>query len=116
MTEELPEINYREFFCWLLRRRKRFRVTGNSMLPVLQPEAEILVDTQAYAKTLPEIGDIVVAIHPLDRGLMIKRVALVEEDGSCVLLGDNKLESSDSRTFGAVSAMQILGKVTSRFA
>jgi nickel-type superoxide dismutase maturation protease len=115
MKTELPESSYRELLLWLLRKRRRFKVVGMSMVPLLKPGEQILVDPQAYLDSLPEINDVVVAIHPSRSDLqIIKRVALVQEDGSCFLKGDNPGESTDSRSFGFISGEQILGKVTSR--
>ncbi|NEQ39100.1 MAG: nickel-type superoxide dismutase maturation protease [Okeania sp. SIO3I5] len=86
------------------------------MFPLLKPGEEILVDTRAYRHFLPEIGDLVVAEHPLRQDLkIIKCVAFVNEKGDCFLMGENKEESSDSRSFGCVSSQQIIGKVTSKF-
>lgn len=114
--EQLPTRSYRELLLWLLRRRKRFRVTGNSMLPLLQPGEEILIDLHAYRQSVPQVSDIVVAIHPLRPSLtIVKRVASIMHDGRLFLTGDNPIESSDSRTFGTVDLKCILGKVTSRF-
>ena len=39
----------------------------------------------------------------------------MEKDGSFFLQGDNTLESTDSRSYGAIKLDQIIGKVTSRF-
>ena len=116
MKKELLESSNWELLLWLLRKRKRFRVTGNSMLPLLQPGEEILVNLSAYQKSFPEVGDIVVANHPNRPNFQIvKRVTLVNEDGNCFLIGDNPTESTDSRSFGTVNPNKILGKVTSRF-
>jgi signal peptidase I len=93
MDDGLKDINLREFLLWLLRRRRRFRVTGNSMLPLLNLGDEVLVDPKAYLHFRPHPDDIVV----------------------CLLEGDNPLESTDSRTFGPVSVEKIMGRVTSRF-
>ena len=111
---ELLESSNWELLLWLLRKRKRFRVTGNSMLPLLKPGQEILVDVSAYHKSLPQVGDVVVAIHP-DRPnfQLVKRVKMVKENGCCFLTGDNSLESTDSRSFGFISLENIIGKVTS---
>ncbi len=117
MTESLKDSTYTELLLWLLRKRKRFRVTGLSMMPMLKPGEEILVDFKAYQKSPPQVGDLVVAIHPNHPDLqIIKRVAFISEDGSCFLQGDNLTESTDSRAFGVVALEKILGKVTSRFA
>lgn len=116
MTSYLAESSYREFFLWLLGKRKRFRVQGNSMLPLLQPEEEILIDHLAYQNSLPQIGDIVVAIHPNRPDLrMVKRITEITAEGKYFLTGDNLAESTDSHFFGAVEIDHILGKVTSRF-
>lgn len=116
MAEELKDLNLREFLLWLLRRRRRFRVTGNSMLPLLNLGDEVLVDPKAYLHFRPRPDDIVVAQHPNRRNVrLIKRVTTVNDNGDCYLAGDNRLESTDSRTFGPVSAANILGRVTSRF-
>jgi phage repressor protein C with HTH and peptisase S24 domain len=56
----ISEITIKEFLLWLLRKRKRMRVTGNSMLPLFKPGEEILINPQAYKKSLPKIGDVVV--------------------------------------------------------
>lgn len=101
---------------WVVRQRRRFRVHGCSMLPLLQPDDEILVDVNAYRDRDPQVRDIVVVEHPDWAGLrMVKRVAAVDANGNCVVIGDNLSESTDSRSFGAVSRHQIIGQVTSRF-
>lgn len=116
MSPTLPQSSYLELLLWLLRKRKRFRITGLSMMPLLQPGEEVLIDPYPYRTTLPQVNDIVVAIHPLYPDLhIIKRVVSVAEDGSCFLQGDNLARSSDSRIFGAISLARILGRVTSRF-
>ena len=114
--KELPGANWREVLLWLVGRRRRFRVTGQSMVPLLQPQEEVLADPHAYLDAAPEPGDIVVAEHPdRPRFWLVKRVLFVCENGACVLVGDNSDASTDSRAFGAVPAAKILGRVTSRF-
>ncbi|NJL82172.1 MAG: nickel-type superoxide dismutase maturation protease [Chloroflexaceae bacterium] len=115
MSASLPASNYRELFLWLLGRRRRFRVTGPSMLPLLRPGEEVLVQAIAKDSQGPQAGEIVIARHPDQPGLrLIKRVKAVD-GGLYFLQGDNDRESTDSRSFGAVPWEQILGKVTSRF-
>ncbi|MGB6296457.1 MAG: nickel-type superoxide dismutase maturation protease [Rivularia sp. (in: cyanobacteria)] len=99
----------------LVGMRKRLRVSGPSMLPKLQPGEEILFNPKAYRQKLPEVGDIVVARHPYQTKQIIKRVAVVLEDGSCFLTGDNASSSTDSRSFGFIPPNKILGKVTTKF-
>ncbi|HAE05427.1 S26 family signal peptidase [Richelia intracellularis] len=95
--------------------RKRFRVIGSSMIPLLQSGEEILVDTQAYKQIYPQVGDIVIAQLPFQGEKIVKRVAAVLEDGSCFLVGDNYSESTDSRHYGFLRIQNIIGKVTGRF-
>ncbi|MBN2500797.1 MAG: nickel-type superoxide dismutase maturation protease [Anaerolineales bacterium] len=120
MQAELKDADLGEFLLWLLRRRWRYRVSGNSMLPVLQPGDEILVDKRAYRKARPMPGDLVVARHPHQKDVrLVKQVVAVDADGRCQLEGTNLLgviESSDSRGFGPLSPEKIVGRVTSRFA
>ena len=99
----------------LIGMRKRLRISGSSMLPELQPGDEILFNPKAYRHKLPEVGDIVVALHPYQTKKIVKRVALVLEDGSCFLTGDNSEESTDSRSYGFIPFEKILGKVTNKF-
>lgn len=112
----LPDISLKELILWLLRKRKRFRVTGNSMLPLLKPQEEVLIDPRIDPNQPPKEGEIVVAQHPTKSNLqLIKRVASVSEDGRLFLEGDNLAESTDSRVFGRVKLEQIVGRVTCRF-
>lgn len=61
------------------------------------------------------VGDIVLADHPYKTSVtVIKRIAHIDSDGALHLIGDNSAESTDSRTFGAVSIESIIGKVVCR--
>ena len=84
----------------------------------------------------PQPGDVVIVCHPQMSGLkMVKRVVKIISPSPATLLpaspgamvesedleqywveGDNPLASTDSRTFGPVTAFYILGQVTARFA
>lgn len=116
---KLADINYGEFILWLCRRRRRFRVTGISMQPTLNPGEEILIDPQAFQKRSPQINDLVVASHPQQPDLeIVKRVSKIAKSDTgdrFFLLGDNLNHSSDSRSFGLVTKKQIIGRVTTRF-
>lgn len=113
---DLPEITGQEFLLWLLRQRKRFRVTGHSMLPLLKPGEEVLIDPKISATQPLKPGDLVVAKHPTQPNLqLIKRVAAISEEGHYFLRGDNPQESTDSRQFGSVTLDAIIGRVTCRF-
>lgn len=119
----LPELSWGEFGLWLLGRRSRHRIEGRSMLRTLKPGDEVLYHPQAFQKTAPAIGDVVIAQHPQQAGLvMIKRIGAIEDDSAgssrgdrYFLLGDNRKESTDSRSFGWVGRSYLFGKVICRF-
>ena len=113
MKEELAVAS--KLLLLILGKRKRLRVTGYSMIPLLEPGEEILFDPKAYRNSLPQTGDIVVAQHPYQEKQIVKRVTLVLEDGSCFLEGDNSNASTDSRSYGFVPSSKIIGRVTCKF-
>lgn len=116
MIRPLQKASIYDLFLWLIQRRNRFRITGNSMMPVLMPGEDVLVNPRAYRTHLPQPGDIVIARHPYQREVkLIKRVMQSLEDGRCFLAGDNPYESTDSRAFGFVSSRDILGRVDCRY-
>ena len=100
-----------ELLAWFVRRRRRFRVSGLSMAPLLADGDEVLVDPRAPI----EVGDIVVARHPfrIDTHL-VKRLVAFDEAGKARLEGDNPAHSTDSRTLGALPRELIIGRVSSR--
>ena len=101
---------------WLLGRRRRLRVTGESMLPHLAPGQEVLIVAPRHDGRPPQVGDVVVIRHPgQPETLILKRVGHILPDGECVLLGDNPAASTDSRDFGPVLPDQILGRVVCLF-
>lgn len=82
------------------------------MHPTLRDGEVVLVDQNAYLSSPPNPNDIVLALHPYKGGVhMVKRVLHLVESGHVFLKGDNPLESSDSRAFGAVHPSKILGQV-----
>lgn len=84
-----------------------YRVSGNSMNPLLRDGQEV----QVQAIKNYEIGDVVIAIHPIQTDLtIIKRIESIES-GRFRLRGDNFIESTEK--FGLVSRNKIIGKVVS---
>ena len=113
--QQLPQAGWQELILWILRRRQRLQVTGNSMLPYLQPGNVVFINRAAYRHRLPTPGDIVVARHPSERGVrIIKRVESVTPEGDCFVVSDNSIEGTDSRAFGTIAADKIIGRVTSK--
>jgi nickel-type superoxide dismutase maturation protease len=100
-----------QLFLGLLGRRRRYRVAGHSMSPLLDPGDLVWVDPYAYQHDRPKEGQIVVTRHPYRRDiLLVKRVARVLEGESLILGGDNPGESTDSRIFGPLPGSLILGQ------
>ena len=114
----LPPSGLVEIALWVVGRRKRVRISGESMSPHLQAGDEVLVDPRAYQRNAPQPGDVVLAQHPYRRDMkLVKRVeAVLDGDNDRYRLsGDNPGESTDSRTFGNIPRADILGRVTSIF-
>ncbi len=119
MDTALSASGWRELALWLVRRRRLFRVSGESMTPTLPAGAVVMIDPRAYRLRRPCEGELVVANHPRQVELrIVKRVAAVIEsdrgDVRLLLSSDNATAGADSRAFGSVAAVQVLGKVTSR--
>lgn len=111
----MDDSNSKEIILWLIRLRRRYRVTGPSMRPLLADDDEVLVDRGAYRRQAPRVGDIVIAWHPTQPALQIvKRVTGICEDGRYHLQGDNPDPARN--TPSRVPVQLILGRVTSRFA
>ncbi|WP_228040640.1 nickel-type superoxide dismutase maturation protease [Nodosilinea sp. LEGE 07088] len=111
----LRNSHFTDVVLWLLRQRRRWRVVGESMVPLLQHGVEVLIDPAAYRQCRPQPGDLVVAYHPRQPDLpIVKWVVYVEAEG-CFLKGLNESASTDSREYGLVPFTHILGQVVCRF-
>ncbi|MBI2314994.1 S26 family signal peptidase [Candidatus Daviesbacteria bacterium] len=86
----------------------RFTVEGISMLPTLKPGQDILCFKRQCVFFQPKVGDMVVIRK--NGKEMVKRISKITKTGYFVE-GDNKKESTDSRDFGPVSKLEIVGKV-----
>jgi nickel-type superoxide dismutase maturation protease len=114
MMKMTLERRWREIGLWMLGKRWRFCVAGDSMLPTLHSGEDVLV-MPISAQSRLFVGDIVVCLHPLKPAVrMVKRVSEIFYDGSCYVLSDNAAAGSDSRAFGVVDRKFIVGRVTSR--
>jgi len=99
-------------------------IQGRSMLPTLKPGSLLVVNKAAYGFRIPglgiylirwakpEPGDVVVFYTPLGERA-VKRCFYVSNDGEgeFFALGDNDLESFDSRSYGLISLDHVLGRV-----
>jgi signal peptidase I len=100
-----------------------FMITeGNSMMPAIRPGTVLLVNRLAYGIRLPwtgewllrwkvpKTGDTVVFYTPLGE-LAVKRCGRLIEDEKFLALGENSVDSFESRSYGPVPVDHIIGKV-----
>lgn len=104
-----------------------FTVAGHSMDPTLKPGEFLIINRLAYTRAQPKVGDIVIADFGNERtGIrLVKRITalanqpaimadgkrIMVKPGQLFLEGDNRTESTDSRTYGPVLESQIVGQV-----
>jgi signal peptidase I len=100
-------------------------VEGKSMLPHYRNDSVVLILKTAYGIRsirgkyvvcwrLPERGDVVAAQRPDSQKMVIKRIGEIRGDTGApeyFLIGDNAIESIDSRDFGPVPLDAVVGKV-----
>jgi nickel-type superoxide dismutase maturation protease len=93
----------------------RVVVSGDSMLPTLEPGDRLVVLRLAHRRGLRR-GDLVTVRDPRDgpARMLVKRVGDVDSD-SAEVAGDNPDASTDSRTFGRVPLGSVTGKVLYRY-
>lgn len=77
------------------------------MYPTFKEDDIVLVNRLSYFFGTPKIGDLVVLKKVK---YIIKRIEKIKGDDFFVV-GDNRKESTDSRSFGWVSKKEIVGKV-----
>jgi signal peptidase I len=95
---------------------------GRSMLPEIKPGSVLVISRTAYGFrppwsdtyllrwASPKTGEVVVFTTPPGE-IAVKRCVQVTEGKNFFALGDNSLESYDSRSYGPVSIDRIIGKV-----
>ena len=111
MQNDLPFAGWKDKILLILRRRTAYGVDGDSMSPVLNTGDKVIVDPQAAIA----VGDVVLAQHPYKQATrIVKRVTEISASGGYSLAGDNRNESTDSRTFGKITTTDIIGKVVAK--
>ena len=80
---------------------KKFRVSGNSMYPILK-NGDVFLARRRRKDEIPDAGAIVVAEY--GEKLIVKQFFPAEDGGEikAFLLGFNRKNSRDSRSFGAL--------------
>lgn len=101
-----------EILSWRLRGGRVYKVRGHSMRPDYESGDVVLLDSSLHRDPLPSAGDVVVARHPYRRDThILKRVEHATEEGRLFLVGDERDESTDSRSFGPVHPSTVVGVV-----
>jgi signal peptidase I len=95
---------------------------GQSMTPVIESGSVLLVSRLSYGLRLPlsdryllrwsqpQVGDVVIFYTPQGE-IAVKRCARITEQNGFIALGDNRVDSYDSRAYGPVPFQQVIGKV-----
>ncbi|CAN5834910.1 nickel-type superoxide dismutase maturation protease [soil metagenome] len=110
--KKLPDADAVEKQAYLQGFRKIFVIKGNSMLPNLKSGDCVIFNPELN----PEIGDIILFHHPFIQNLkVVKRVSEITLEGNYIVRGDNSQESTDSRSYGAILAKDVLGVAVGRF-
>ena len=95
-------------------------VSGTSMEPTLQDGQKILVNRLAYGLAKPFGSNLMFSWNkPKENEIVVFLYNLLKESKSVpeetvLVIGDNHLNSIDSRTYGFVPRMNILGRIRGR--
>lgn len=81
------------------------------MLPAYKEKDKVLVNRWAYILFNPKINDAVIIFK---KRIMIKRIK-ENKNNKFFVVGDNLLQSTDSRHFGLIEKKDILGRVIFKF-
>lgn len=92
-------------------------VAGSSMYPTLRHGEWVMVDRWTLRHRPPQPGELVLLRLPGRRATTaVKRVASVSPDGeSLEVLGDNPVDSRDSREFGEVPRSALIGRIAGQW-
>ncbi len=92
---------------------KFYRVRGRSMEPIAH-EGDYIFVRKFFPWEKPLENDRIIALDPRDPSrILLKRIVGIQDD-KYNIIGDNKKESTDSRTFGLVPRNMIHSKIIVR--
>ncbi len=97
-----------------MNRNLDVRIQGDSMWPTFT-HGQMLTFQETDSQTTFEVGDVVLALHPLKIDvLMVKRIHRIEPDGRLFLTGDqpDPTSSEDSHNFGPVAVSNVRARWT----
>jgi signal peptidase I len=94
----------------------RFKISGHSMEPTFKDGDRVVINRLVYLFSSPKTGDIVALKHPKNGDkILLKKIKKVVAGNQFFVVGENKLDSTDSRYFGKVNKGLILGKFWFRY-
>jgi nickel-type superoxide dismutase maturation protease len=86
------------------------------MEPTLRRGDWLLFDPLTFRRRSARPGELVVVPDPREPARwLVKRVGAVETDGRLLVAGDDPAESTDSRAFGSVSPVDVVGQPWFRY-
>ncbi|MBF8250151.1 MAG: Peptidase [Candidatus Levybacteria bacterium] len=80
------------------------------MLPAFKSGDLVLVNRLSYLFGKPKVGDVIILKK---KKFIIKRIAKISKD-KVFVMGDNRKESTDSRSFGWIARKEIVGKIMAK--
>ncbi len=108
LPAEIPEAEFFDFFLLAFGKRQRFKVKGNSMIPLLFPDDQVLAVNLSDKELVKD--SIVVCQHPFEKRLIIKKLVDVGTDFVSV----SSINESDGSSF-VFGRENIVGRVVCKF-
>ena len=83
------------------------------MEPIFKAGEHVIINRLAYLFSQPRLED-TVAVRHRDK-ILLKKIKKVISRSQYFVIGLNKTNSTDSRTFGPIEKNQIVGKVLTKY-
>ena len=86
------------------------------MEPTFKDGDRVVINRLAYLFTQPKVGDIVAVQYPNQRDkILLKKIERHTPNNTYFVVGENKSDSEDSRSFGKINKSLIIGKFWFRY-